>query len=88
MPKPTHKRVKFSAEEMSYDLPAEMDLSKLRHVGSGPKTVKRLVERSKRVIGLDPDVARFFPDSESVNAVLRAIIDSLPDVKRSRKKTA
>jgi hypothetical protein len=78
MAKIKHKNVKFSPEEMAYELPAELDIKKLRRVGSGVKTVKRLAERSRRTIGLDPDVAKVFPDSEAVNGMLRAIISSLP----------
>ena len=33
---------------------------------------------NQRVIVLDPDVAEYFADSESVNRVLRAIIGSMP----------
>jgi hypothetical protein len=78
MAKIKHKSVKFSPEELSYELPAQLDIKKLRRVGSGVETVKRLANRSKRTIGLDPDVAKVFPDSEAVNGVLRAIISSLP----------
>jgi len=70
--------VKFTQEEMAYDLPPGLDFSNLRHVGRGPEVVRRLAERSKRTVGLDPDVAQVFPDSESVNNVLRAIIANLP----------
>ena len=78
MAKVKHKSVKFSPEEMAYELPPELDVKKLRRVGSGIETVKRLAKRSRRTIGLDPDVAKVFPDSEAVNGVLRAIILSLP----------
>lgn len=78
MAKSKHKNVKFTAEERAYDLPAELDITHLRRVGSGKKTVERLVERSKRTVGLDPDVASVFKDSEAVNAVLRAIIKNVP----------
>lgn len=89
MPKPTHKRVKFSPEEMAADIPPELDFTKLRHVGDGPEIVRRLAERSKHVVGLDPDVAKVFPDAEAVNTVLRAIIMSLPrESTRKRKKSA
>lgn len=78
MRKSKHKAVKFTAEEMAYELPAEVDVKKIRRVGTGAETVRRLAERARRTIGLDPDVARVFPDSEAVNSVLRAIIASVP----------
>ena len=86
MPKSKHKAVKFTAEEMAYELPAEVDVKKMRRVGTGTETVKRLAERSRRTIGLDPDVARVFPDSEAVNAVSRAIIASVPAIRPSPAK--
>jgi D-serine dehydratase len=78
MPKRKRKSVKFSPEEMAYDLPAEIDLKELRRIGAGTETVKRLTARSRRVVGLDPDVAKVFPDAEAVNGMLRAIIVGLP----------
>lgn len=78
MPKSKHKAVKFTPEEMAYDLPAEVDVKKMRRVGTGKAAVDKLAERSRRTVGLDADVARVFPDSESVNAVLRAIIANVP----------
>jgi len=38
-----------------------------------------------RVVVLDPDIARVFTTPESVNAVLRAILDSMPAPERSRR---
>jgi uncharacterized protein (DUF4415 family) len=35
MPKPTHREVKFTREEMEYDLPDEVDFNKMRLVGRG-----------------------------------------------------
>ena len=83
-----HRRVKFSKAEMESDLPAEIDFSKLPRAGVGPGTIQRLAERSKRMIGLDPDVAEVFGDSQSVNNVLRAIIAGLPATTKRRKKSA
>jgi len=34
----------------------------------------------QRVIILDPDVAEYFKDSESVNRILRALIGNMPQV--------
>lgn len=88
MPKATHKRVKFTPEEMAYDLPVELDVTKLRHVGRGVEAVEQLLKRSKYMVGLDPDVAKVFKDGESVNRTLRAIISALPVAENKRKRKA
>ncbi|MGD0389874.1 MAG: hypothetical protein ABSC42_13070 [Tepidisphaeraceae bacterium] len=49
---------------------------------------KRAVGRPNRVVGLDPDVARVFRDSESVNKVLRALIEFVPIQEKKRRKSA
>lgn len=38
------------------------------------------IKDSQRVVVLDPDVAEYFEDSESVNRILRAIIGNMPQV--------
>ena len=84
MPQNKAKAVTFTASELAADLPAEVDVTNMRRVGTGTETVRRLTERSRRSIGLDPDVASVFKDSESVNAVLRAIIASVPAMQPSK----
>jgi hypothetical protein len=88
MSKTSHKRVKFTPEEMAYELPDEIDVTKLRHAGKGAEAVKKLIDRSKRTVGLDADVARVFRDSESVNKALRAIIQVVPFREKKRRKSA
>jgi hypothetical protein len=71
---------------MAYELPREIDARKTRKAGAGAQAVRRLIERSRRVVGLDPDVAKVFRDSESVNRALRTIItNGRPSDKRRRK---
>ncbi len=36
------------------------------------------LKENQRVVILDPDVAEYFADSESVNRILRAIIGNMP----------
>jgi hypothetical protein len=36
------------------------------------------LEEGQRVITLDPDIAKVFTTSEAVNAVLRALIETMP----------
>ena len=75
MRKITHKHVKFTPEEMAYELPDQIDIAKLRSVGKGVETVRMLAERSKHVIGLDPDVAKVFRSADQVNRALRKVIE-------------
>jgi hypothetical protein len=109
MPKPTHRNVKFSKEEMEYDIPDDLDLGKLRYVGrgvAGMAMAKRISrahgEEKRKIIGslpqmqelsasspkaqvqLDPDVAKVFGNSMSVNRALRALIQAWP-VRETRK---
>lgn len=48
----------------------------------------RFAERARegyRTVVLDPDIAAVFQDSESVNAVLRALITTMPKKRRAAK---
>ena len=56
--------------EMDDDLRPEYDFSKMRIVARGPK---RKAPKAK-VIHLDPDVARAFPDDATVNETLRLLM--------------
>jgi hypothetical protein len=58
---------------------AEYDFSQ----GVRGKYAKRIAEGSNLVV-LSPDVAEFFPDSESVNLALRSIVDIARKTLRKR----
>ncbi len=58
--------------DLDDDLRPEYDLTKLGKPIRG-KYVKRLGER-KRLVVLEPDVARKFPDAQSVNDALRLLM--------------
>jgi hypothetical protein len=58
--------------DLDDNLRPEYDLTKLSKPIRG-KYVKRLGER-KRLIVLEPDVARKFPDAQSVNDALRLLM--------------
>lgn len=62
--------MKKKISEMDDWLRPEYDLSKLTVVARGPGR-KGIVERS---IKLEPDVARLFPTSDSVNEALRLLV--------------
>lgn len=40
--KVAHKSVKFTPEEMAYELPDDIDVTKLWHVGKGAEVVQKL----------------------------------------------
>ncbi len=61
---------KKSEEKLEDDLRPEYDFSTMRIVARGPK---RKTPKPK-VVRLEPDVAKAFPDDESVNAALRVLI--------------
>ncbi len=61
---------KKSKRDLDDDLRPEYDFSKMRIVARGPK---RKAPKPK-IIHLQPDVARTFPDDESVNEALRLLI--------------
>jgi hypothetical protein len=62
------------------DMLAEYDFSR----GVRGKYAKRYSEGTNTVL-LSPDVAEFFPDSEAVNAALRALVEI---ARKTAKKTA
>jgi hypothetical protein len=88
MPKPKIRKVKFTAAEMAYDLPAEMDMGKLRYVGRGVESLRDWNQRRRRTVELDKDVAKVFTDSAQVNEALR-LVKQLREVgKPKRRKSA
>ena len=52
------------------------------HKCDGTVTVQHFTPEDGAVL-LDPDVRRYFPDSESVNKALRSLIDLIPRKRRS-----
>jgi len=81
-----HRSVKFSAREMTEDLPAELDFGRLKFIGRGPKAIE--VASRRKVVPLDPDVARIFDNPEAVNEALRGLIQLARQSARKRKKIA
>ncbi|MDD5483920.1 MAG: hypothetical protein PHP98_09790 [Kiritimatiellae bacterium] len=63
---------KVNDREIEDDLRPEYDLSKLKG-GARGKYAKRFQQGTNLVL-LSPDVARYFPDEHSVNAVLRLLV--------------
>lgn len=73
----------MNTENLNDELQSEYDLSKLkvRKIGTGRKLLQ------ENAISLDVDVAKVFPDSESVNQALRFLIrvtrEHQPDLNNS-----
>ena len=64
---------KANEQETVDDLRPEYDLSQLKG-GVRGKYAKRFRDGTNLVL-LTPDVARYFPDEDSVNAALRSLVD-------------
>ena len=73
----TKKRTRAAAKQSQSDkemLPEyRFDYSKAR-----PNRFADRMPRGSRAVVLEPDVAAVFPTAESVNAVLRALIETMP----------
>lgn len=63
---------KVNNREKEDDLRPEYDFSKLNG-GVRGKYAKRIQQGTNLVL-LSPDVARYFPDEQSVNTVLRSLV--------------
>jgi len=63
---------KANNKESADDLRPEYDLSKLRG-GVRGKYAKRF-QKGTNLVLLSPDVAKYFPDEQSVNAALRSLV--------------
>jgi hypothetical protein len=83
MAKVKHKPVRFSAAEMASELPTELDFSKLKYVGRGPRALEKAARR--RLVPLDPDVAKVFADARKVNDALRGLIQLSKQATQPRK---
>ncbi len=84
MPKKNNKARRSSAHD-NYELPPEIDFTKQRFIGFGLASLEKEIAAKSKFVALDPDVARVFKSSKSVNAVLRGIIQALPNGSKRRK---
>jgi hypothetical protein len=67
-------RERQSAETKDDDLRPEYDLSRLKG-GVRGKYYRRAVQGSNLVL-IEPELAKIFPDAESVNRALRLLVDA------------
>lgn len=70
------------SKEPDDDLRPEYDFSKMRVLARGPKRKAPPV----KVIHLEPDVAKAFPDDESVNETLRLLIRVARNERHSKRQ--
>jgi hypothetical protein len=88
--------MKFSPEEMSFDVRTETKSGKWVFLGRGP-LAQGAKPSDSRFISLDPDVGRYFRDDRVVNETLRramwlmqvqkAIDGTMRKKKRTRSRT-
>jgi hypothetical protein len=74
--------VKFTPEEMAYDVPA--DTSDFVFVGRGPGNVFTK-PRGVRQVALEADVAKVFKSDAAVNNALRKLMEAMPQPAKRRK---
>jgi len=78
------RRVKFTPEEMAYEVPAEIDFPK-GIVIRGRDAWRDYLARKRYFARLDNDVRRAFPDDKTVNDALRTLLASQNPALRRRK---
>ena len=76
---------KASTSAMKDDLRPEYDLTKLKG-GVRGKYYERARAGTNLVL-VDPDLAKAFPDADSVNRALRALLDAASATRGSSKRT-
>ena len=87
MPNKNGKRATRKSVHDDYELPDEVDFNRTKFIGFGLDALERHAGR-KLTVQLDPDVARVFDSSESVNTLLRGVIESLSARSKKRRKSA
>ncbi len=75
---------KASAKVMDDDLRPEYDLSQLKG-GVRGKYYQRATAGTNLVL-IEPELARVFPDAESVNRALKLLVDTAAAASRRRRK--
>jgi hypothetical protein len=79
--------VKFTPQEMAYD-PSPEETDDWLPIGRGIAAYEKYKQWKKQMIRLEPDVAKVFRDSQSVNKALRKLIEAMPETSGRKKKSA
>jgi uncharacterized protein (DUF4415 family) len=80
------RHVKFSPEEMAYDVPE--DTSHFVPIGRGSGDFFAKPTKTQMVVRLDADIAKVFKNADAVNRALRKLIEAMPTQSPRRRKTA
>jgi hypothetical protein len=67
--------VKFTPEELAYDPTPEETADWIPIPGRGLPALKRFLKWKRQMARLDPDIRKAFPDDQSVNEVLRKVME-------------
>lgn len=87
MPKKSQNVPESSKQwEKTYDLPRELDFSKLRVVGFGLDALRKHVAAKRKLVELEPDVAKAYPTSKAVNDGLRRLLQIEQIVQPAKRK--
>ena len=81
------RHVEFSPEELAYDAPSEIDFSK-GPTFRGIAEWRRFLSFKRGYVRLDPDVAKYYRDSQTVNDVLRKLMEVDEVIRAPKRKTA
>ncbi len=68
-----------SAKKKEWEMRREYDFSDAR-----PNKYAKKYAEGTNLVMIDPDLMRFFPDAESVNATLRALVAIIPKPRAKR----
>ena len=80
-----HKPVKFSAEEMAYDLPPEIDFSELKRIRAQPKSAGKQLHGDALSHWIRT-WQRSLHDPKTINDALRSLIElARTSTKKTRK---
>ena len=88
MAKHTIKKIRSTAAEVAYEMPADFGTRKLKHISGGLDGLLHYAKtkRAARTVELAPDVFKAFPTADVVNDALRRLIRD--GAKPKRRKTA
>jgi hypothetical protein len=76
--------IRTSAKKVDDELRPEYDLSQLKG-GVRGKYYKRAMTRTNLVL-IEPDLAKAFPDTDSVNRALRLLVDAVSSATTRRRQ--
>lgn len=88
MKKRNGRNAKRRSAHDDFELPSELDFSKLRYVGRGLGALQRYAAEKDRTIVLDEDVAKVFTTARKANNALRTLLKQSSGSGRRQRKSA